>query len=70
MPHEVEGVMTVKGSRFTVNDFRRTRITRVKRILYAVWEAFRYLFLTPNWGSKRRAEQREYERMLEEKGEE
>ena len=45
-------------------------MARIKRILDAVWEAFRYLFLTPSWGSKRRAEQREYERMLEEKGEE
>lgn len=59
----------VKGEWFTVNDFKRTRMTRIKRILDAVWEAFRYLFLTPSWGSKRRAEQREYERMLEEKGE-
>lgn len=50
--------------------WERTRISRIKRILDAVWEAFRYLFLTPIWGSKRRAEQREYERMLEEKGEE
>ena len=53
-----------------VNDFKRTRMTRIKRILDAAWEAFRYLFLTPSWGSKRRAEQREYERMLEETGEE
>ena len=29
-------------------------MTRIKRILDAVWEAFRYLFLTPSWGSKRR----------------
>lgn len=52
-----------------VNDFRRTRMTRIKRILDAVWEAFRYLFLTPSWGSKRRAEQREqreYEERLDE----
>lgn len=53
-----------------VNDFKRTRMTRIKRILDAVWEAFRYLFLTPSWGGKLRAEQQEYERMLEEKGEE
>lgn len=45
-------------------------MTRIKRILDAVWEAFRYLFITSSWGSKRRAEQREYERMLEEKGKE
>lgn len=45
-------------------------MTRIKRILYVVWEAFRYLFLTPSWGGKRRSEQREYERMLEENGEE
>ncbi len=60
----------VHGSWFMVNDFKRTRMTRIKRILDAVWEAFRYLFLTPSRGSKRRAEQRENERMLEEKGEE
>ena len=41
-------------------------MTRIKRILDAVWEAFRYLFLTPSWGSKRRAEQREYEERLDE----
>jgi hypothetical protein len=41
-------------------------MTRIKRILDAVWEAFRYLFLTPSWGSKRRRAQEEYERMLEE----
>ncbi len=27
--------------------------------------AFRYLFLTPSWGSKRRAAQREYEERLD-----
>ena len=42
----------------------------IKGFFKGMWEAFRYLFLTPSWGSKRRAEQREYERMLEEKGEE
>ena len=49
-----------------VNDFRRTRMTRIKRILDAVWEAFRYLYLAPSWGSKRRRAQEEYERVLEE----
>ena len=41
-------------------------MTRIKRILDAVWEAFRYLFLTPSWGSKRRRAQEEDERRLEE----
>lgn len=31
-----------------------------------VWDVFRYLFLTPSWGSKRRAEQRAYEERLDE----
>ena len=55
----------VKGEWFTVNDFKRTRMTRIERILDAVWKAFRYLFLTPSWGSKRRHAQEEYEKMLE-----
>lgn len=29
-------------------------------------EGFKYLFLTPNWGSKRRAEQQAYEDRLDE----
>lgn len=41
-------------------------MARIKRILDAVWEAFRYLFLTPSWGSKRWAAQREYEERLDE----
>ena len=41
-------------------------MTQIKRILSAVWETFRYLFLTPSWGSKRRSEQREYEERLDE----
>lgn len=29
-----------------------------------MWQAVKYLLLTPGWGSKRRAEQRAYEEML------
>ena len=30
----------------------------VKGFFKGIWEVFKYLFLTPSWGSKRRAEQR------------
>lgn len=33
-----------------------------------MWEVFRYLFLTPSWGSKCRAAQREYEERMDEAG--
>ena len=38
----------------------------IKGFFKAFWEVFRYLFLTPSWGSKRRAEQQAYERAMEE----
>lgn len=38
----------------------------VKGVLNAIWQFCRYL-LCPQWGSKRRRAQEEYERMLEEK---
>lgn len=38
----------------------------IKGFFKGMWEAFRYLFLTPSWGSKRRAAQREYEERLDE----
>lgn len=37
----------------------------MKKILDAVWQFCKYLFLTPSWGSKRRQAQREYEEMLD-----
>ena len=38
----------------------------VKGFFKGMWDAFRYLFLTPAGGSKRRKEQQEYEQALEE----
>lgn len=38
----------------------------LKGFFMGMWEAFRYLFLTPSWGSKRRAAQREYGERLDE----
>lgn len=38
----------------------------VKGFVKGVGEFFRYLFLTPSWGSKRRAEQLAYEDRLDE----
>ena len=38
----------------------------VKGFIKGVGEFFRYLFLTPSWGSKRRAEQQAYEEQLDE----
>ena len=38
----------------------------VKGFFKGIWEVFKYLFLTPSWGSKRRAEQRAYEEKLDE----
>ena len=37
----------------------------LKGVLNAIWQFCRYLFW-PQWGSKRRRAQEEYERMLEE----
>lgn len=37
-----------------------------KRFFKGIWEVFKYLSLTPSWGSKRRAEQRAYEERLDE----
>ena len=37
----------------------------VKGVLNGIWQFCRYLFW-PQWGSKRRRAQEEYERMLEE----
>ena len=38
----------------------------VKGFFKGFWEVFKYLFLTPSWGSKRRAEQQAYEERLDE----
>ena len=38
----------------------------VKGFFTGVWQFFRYLFLTPAGGSKRRAEQQAYEEQLDE----
>ena len=38
----------------------------VKGFFKGMWDAFRYLFLTPAGGSKRRKAQQEYEQALEE----
>lgn len=38
----------------------------VKGFFKGLWEGFKYLFLTPNWGSKRRREQQAYEDWLDE----
>ena len=38
----------------------------VKGFFTGVWQFFRYLFLTPAGGSKRRAEQQAYEERLDE----
>ena len=38
----------------------------VHGFLKAIWQVIKYLVLTPAGGSKRRAEQQAYERMLEE----
>ena len=40
-------------------------VMTVKGVLNAIWQFCRYLFW-PQWGSKRRRAQEEYERMLEE----
>ena len=37
-----------------------------KGLVKGVGQAFKYLLLTPSWGSKRRAEQQAYEDRLEE----
>ena len=38
----------------------------VKDFFKGLWEGFKYLFLTPSWGSKRRREQQAYEERLDE----
>ena len=38
----------------------------VKSFFKGIWEVFRYVILTPAGGSKRHAEQREYEERLDE----
>lgn len=38
----------------------------VKGFFKGIWVGFKYLFITPSWGSKRRAEQRAYEERLDE----
>lgn len=42
----------------------------VKGFFKGLWEGFKYLFLTPSWGSKRRREQQVYEERLDEAMEE
>lgn len=37
----------------------------MKKILDAIWQFYKFLFLTPSWGSKRRQKQQEYEEMLD-----
>ena len=37
-----------------------------KSIFRHIWEVIRFILFTPSWGSKRRAEQREYEDRLDE----
>ena len=45
----------------------KTEITMtVKSFFKGFWEGFKFLFLTPNWGSKRRREQQAYEARLDE----
>ena len=53
----------MKSEVFAMNTIFRELIIN---ILKGVWEFCKYLFLTPSWGSKRRAEQREYEERLDE----
>ena len=36
----------------------------VKRFFKSLWESFKFLLLTPNWGNKRRREQQEYKEGL------
>lgn len=38
----------------------------VKGFFKGFWEGFKFLFLTPNWGSKLRREQQAYETRLDE----
>lgn len=38
----------------------------VKGFFKGLWEGFKFLFLKPHWGSKRRREQQEYEERLDE----
>ena len=59
--HEVEGILEVKSEELG----SRTRMIRIKRLLSAIWQFCSFLFV-PQWGSKRRRVQEEYERMLEE----
>ena len=44
---------------------RYFELMTVKGVLNAIWQFCRYLFW-PQWGSKRRSAQEDYERMLEE----
>lgn len=37
----------------------------VKGFFKGLWEGFKFLFLTPSWGSKRRRKQQAYEERLE-----
>ena len=37
----------------------------MKKLLNAVWQFCRFLFLTPSWGSKNRLAQQEYEERLD-----
>lgn len=37
----------------------------MKKFFTAAWEFFKYLFLTPSWGNKRRKTQQEYEDQLD-----
>ena len=57
--------LLVKGSS-TSEATKSITLFMVHGFLKAIWQVIKHLVLTPAGGSKRRAEQQAYERMLEE----